>query len=245
MSLHLRGIADDNPPTIRRLHNLHANAVRMVARQQLGDSFSYRYRLLLSAGIATIPVLTSDSFLTDNYAAETKLYVYRCPTVPFWIVGNEWNMTPPGNASWPLDPEDLIALWNEVAPQLPPGTRFLGGFFMVDGAPSLLHGVLWRLTPRPDGVCLHPYLDTTPTFEETVTFLQEAGYQVAVDEWNDSHARSLQAFQRTMDAMDVVASCFLPWKTSPAVDDLPGLCSPVTDRLTALGLAYRSVLTGG
>lgn len=234
-----RGIADDSPPSIRRLRGLHANAVRMVARQNLGSSFSYDYARFHSAGIATIPVLTSDSFLTDNYAAETRLYVYRCPDVPIWLVGNEWNIT--GDASWPVGEDALVDLWNKVAPNLPSGSRYLGGYFMVDAAPSFLYSVLQRLTPRPDGVDLHPYLDTTPTFAETTHFLQEAGYQVSVCEWNDTDPKSLKRFQRLMDDLGIAASMFIPWIRGSV--DLPGLASPRTGKLLARGVALRDAYT--
>lgn len=236
MTSHLRGIADDNPPSAKRLRNVHANAVRLVART--GSEFRRTYDRLTTGGSVVIPVLTSDSFPTD-YAAWTKGYVAECPRAPIWLVGNEWDIE--GDASWPRGEDAFVSLWNAIAPQLPAGSRYVGGYWMVDAAPSQLHSVFERLTPRPDGVDLHPYLDTQPTFEETVNWLQEAGYAVSVCEWNDSSAKGVATFQHTLDALDVTASMFLPWSSSPAVD-LPGLVSPRTGRLTALGRAYREVL---
>lgn len=211
----------------------------MVARQNLGDD----YARLLSAGISTIPVLTSDSFLTDNYPQEVKLYVYRAPLVHIWLVGNEWNIA--GDASWPVGYDAFVDLWTQIAPQIPQGSRYVGGYFMVDGAPNLLGGLLQRLSPRPDGVDLHPYLDTTPTFEETVTFLQEDGLQVSACEWNDTSPTSLKRFQATMDALNITASMFLPWITSPFVDNLPGLVSGKTGALLARGKALRDAYSVG
>jgi hypothetical protein len=118
---------------------------------------------------------------------------------------------------------------------------------MVDGAPNLLWGLLRKLSPRPDGVDLHPYRDTSPTFEETVTFLQEDGYAVSVCEWNDSTPKGIKVFQATMDALDITASTFLPWISGPQVDNLPGLVSSRTGKLLARGVALREAyaLTGG
>lgn len=230
-------------PTIARLRHLGCTYVRLVAKR---DAATGAYASALNAaGIAVGFVLTSDSFSSDDYAAEMMLYLRRYPYAVHWLIGNEWNMRIPGDASWPTSDDATIQLGIAVVPLIKAigGIALLGGMFsednLADHAIRIAVAIDTATIPYPlDGVDIHPYLPMTPDFPATVATLRNAGLMVTVTEWNDSRTRSLRAWVETMASLGIAASGFIPWDRRSLGDALPGLT--LGTNLTTVGRALRA-----